>query len=218
MAAFVPPPPDRLDDCLKAFERFLHTPASDLSPLLKAALAHVQFETIHPFNDGNGRMGRLLIALMLCADGVLREPSLYLSLYFKTQRQQYYDHLDNVRRSGDWESWLEFFLEGVKSTSQQAVQTAQKILKLFAEDREKVRTLGRRSGNALLVYEQFVRRPILDAPTIHKALHLAAPTVRAAIEALRDLNLLNEITGQRRNRVWVYQSYYALLSEGAAPL
>jgi Fic family protein len=218
MAAFVPPPPDRLDDCLKAFERFLHTPASDLSPLLKAALAHVQFETIHPFNDGNGRMGRLLIALMLCADGVLREPSLYLSLYFKTQRQQYYDHLDNVRRSGDWESWLEFFLEGVKSTSQQAVQTAQKILKLFAEDREKVRTLGRRSGNALQVYEQFVRRPILDAPTIHKALHVAAPTVRAAIEALRDLNLLNEITGQRRNRVWVYQSYYALLSEGAAPL
>ena len=178
----------------------------------------MQFETIHQFNDGNGRIGRLLIALILCTEGVLREPSLYLSLYFKTRRQQYYDQLDAIRRNGDWESWLRFFLEGVQTTSQQAVETAQRILKLFAEDRDKVRTLRRRAGNALQVFEQFVRRPILDAPTIHKALHVAAPTVRAAIQALQELHLLNEITGQRRNRVWVYEKYYALLSEGAAPL
>ena len=218
MAVFVPPPPDRLDDCLRDFEQFLHTPSTELSPLLKAALAHVQFETIHPFNDGNGRIGRLLIALILCTEGVLREPSLYLSLYFKTRRQQYYDQLDNVRRTGDWESWLRFFLDGVQTTSQQAVETAQRILKLFAQDREKVRALGRRAGNALQVFEQFIRRPILDAPTIHKALRVAAPTVRAAIASLHELKLLNEITGQRRNRVWIYEGYYDLLSEGAAPL
>lgn len=218
MAAFVPPPPDRLDDCLRDFENFLHTPRSQMSPLIKAALAHVQFETIHPFNDGNGRIGRLLIALMLCAEGVLREPSLYLSLYFKTRRQDYYDQLDTVRRSGDWESWLRFFLDGVESTSQQAVETAQKTLRLFAEDRERVRALGRRAGSALQVFEQFIRRPILDAPAIHRSLRVAAPTVRAAIKALHDLRLVNEITGQRRNRVWVYSDYYALLSEGATPL
>lgn len=218
MAAFVPPPPERLDSCLNSFERFLHAPRARMSPLIKAALAHVQFETIHPFNDGNGRVGRLLIALILCAEGVLREPSLYLSLYFKTRRQQYYDQLDNVRRTGDWETWLRFFLDGVESTSQQAVETAQKILKLFAADREKVRTLGRRAGNTLQVFEQFIRRPILDAPTIHNTLHIAPPTVRAAIKALHELKLLNEITGQRRNRIWMYEGYYNLLSEGAAPL
>lgn len=218
MAAFVPPPPDRLDACLQAFEGFLHASPQAMSPLLKAALAHVQFETIHPFNDGNGRLGRLLIALILCSDGVLREPSLYLSLYFKTRRQQYYDQLDNVRRTGNWEAWLQFFLEGVESTSRQAVDTAQRILRLFEEDRQKVREVGRRAGSALQVFEQFTRRPILDAPTIHRSLRVAAPTVRAAIRTLHDLKLLNEITGQRRNRVWVYSSYYALLSEGAAPL
>ncbi len=218
MATFVPPPPDRLDGCLDAFEKFLHAPKERMSPLIKAALAHVQFETIHPFNDGNGRVGRLLIALILCAEGVLREPSLYLSLYFKTRRQQYYDQLDSVRKTGDWETWLQFFLDGVESTSQQAVETAQKILKLFAQDREKVRTLGRRAGNTLQVFEQFIRRPILDAPTIHKALHIAPPTVRAAIKALHELKLLNEITGQRRNRIWMYEGYYDLLSEGATPL
>ncbi|MDE2308701.1 MAG: Fic family protein [Xanthomonadaceae bacterium] len=218
LAGFVPPPPGRLAECLRAFESFLHTDRDAMPPLIKAALAHVQFETIHPFNDGNGRVGRLLIALILCTEGVLREPSLYLSLYFKTRRQQYYEQLDAVRRTGNWENWLLFFLQGVETTSQQAVDTAQRILTLFGADREKVRRLGRRAGNALQVFEQFVRRPILDAPTIHKTLGVSAPTVRSAIAALHDLGLLNEITGQRRNRIWIYQSYYALLSEGAAPL
>jgi len=218
LAGFVPPPPDRLADCLRDFEVFLHADRDTMPPLIKAALAHVQFETIHPFSDGNGRVGRLLIALILCTEGVLREPSLYLSLYFKIRRQQYYEQLDAVRRTGDWEDWLLFFLQGVESTSQQAVDTAQRILALFEADREKVRGLGRRAGNALQVFEQFVRRPILDAPVVYKSLSVAAPTVRSAIAALQGLGLLNEITGQRRNRIWVYQSYYALLSEGTAPL
>lgn len=218
MASFVPPPPERLDECLQEFERFLHAPVEQMSPLIKAALAHVQFETIHPFNDGNGRIGRLLIALILCIEKVLREPTLYLSLFFKTHRQQYYDQLDAVRKTGEWEAWLVFFLEGVESTSRQAVETAQRVLELFEADREKVRTLGRRAGNAMQVFEQFARRPILDGPALRKALHLSAPTVLAAVDALHRLKLINEITGQRRNRIWVYEGYYNLLSEGAAPL
>ncbi len=217
VASFVPPPPERLDECLNAFERFLHEPKEHTSPLIKAALAHLQFETIHPFNDGNGRVGRLLIALILCTEGVLREPTLYLSLYFKARKQQYYDQLDHVRSTGDWEAWLGFFLEGVSSTSQQAVETAQKILSLFTADREKVRGLGRRAGSALQVFEQFTQHPILDGPTLRKALQLTQPTILAAVDALHAMELINEITGQRRNRVWVYQGYYDLLSEGAAP-
>lgn len=218
LATFVPPPPTRLADCLGQLEAFLHAREDGLPPLIRAALAHVQFETIHPFNDGNGRIGRLLITLLLCADRVLREPSLYLSLYFKTHRRQYYAKLDAVRKAGDWEGWLLFFLKGVESTSRQAVDSAQRILALFDADRVKVRGLGRRAGNALQVFEQFTRRPILDAPTIHRTLDLSPPTVRSAIAALHELGLLNEITGQQRNRIWIYQSYYALLSEGAAPL
>lgn len=217
VASFVPPPPDRLDECLNAFEHFLHAPKEQISPLIKAALAHLQFETIHPFKDGNGRVGRLLIALILCTQGVLREPTLYLSLYFKARKQQYYDQLDQARRTGNWEAWLEFFLEGVASTSQQAVETAQKILGLFAADREKVRGLGRRAGSALQVFEQFTQHPILDGAALRKALQLTPPTVLSAVDALHGMELINEITGQRRNRVWVYQGYYDLLSEGAAP-
>jgi len=217
-ASFVPPPPERLDECLGAFERFLHTPGEQMSPLIKAALAHLQFETIHPFNDGNGRLGRLLIALILCAENVLAEPSLYLSLYFKTRRTQYYDQLDAVRRSGDWETWLAFFLDGVEQTSAQAVDTAQRILALFEADRAKLRALGRKAGSATLVFDQFTRRPLLGAPQIAKQLSLSPLTVRNALGELGKLGLLNEITGQRRNRLWLYQDYYGLLSEGAAPL
>lgn len=217
-ANFVPPPPERLDECLSAFEQFLHTPGERMPPLIKAALAHLQFETIHPFNDGNGRLGRLLIALILCVENVLAEPSLYLSLYFKTRRAQYYDQLDAVRRDGDWEAWLAFFLEGVEQTSTQAVDTARRILALFDADRLKLRGLGRRAGSAGQVFEQFARRPLLTAPQIARQLALAPPTVRSALMELGKLGLINEITGQRRNRVWLYQGYYDLLSEGTAPL
>lgn len=217
-ATFVPPPPERLQDCLNAFEHFLHAPRESTPPLIKAALAHVQFETIHPFNDGNGRLGRLLIALILCEEGVLAEPSLYLSLYFKQRRAQYYQQLDDVRRTGDWEAWLGFFLQGVEQTSNQAIDTARRLLALFETDRAKLRDLGRRTGSALQVFEQFTRHPILSAPQLAQKLQLSPQTVRSSLSALNDLGLLNEITGQRRNRLWLYQDYYAILSEGAAPL
>lgn len=218
LAHFIPPPPDALNETLASFERFLHTPSGEMPPLVKAALAHVQFETIHPFNDGNGRLGRLLIALILCNEGVLREPSLYLSLYFKRNRAAYYDRLNAVRVTGDWEGWLGFFLDGVADTAQQAVDTAQRLLELLAQDRARIAGLGSRAGNVGLVFEQFAQRILLGAPQIQPYIALSAPTVRSAIRTLQGMNILNELTGQRRNRVFVYQRYFEILNEGAQPL
>ncbi len=218
LAHFVPSPPEALDAALDAFERYLHTPTIDASPLIKAALAHVQFETIHPFSDGNGRLGRLLIALILCHEGVLREPSLYLSLYFKRHRADYYDWLNAVRVHGDWEGWLGFFLDGVADTAQQAVDTALRLLALLREDRARIAGLGARAGNVGLVFEQFARRVLLGVPQLQPQLALSAPTIRAAIRLLEDMHVLNELTGQRRHRVFAYQRYLDILSEGAQPL
>lgn len=218
VAVFVPPPPDRLNECLGAFEKFLHVEAKEMSPLVKTALAHVQFETIHPFNDGNGRIGRLLIALMLCHDGVLREPTLYLSLYFKINRARYYELLDGVRRRGDWEAWLRFFVIGLRETAQSAVDGVQRTVACFERDRRRLATQGRRSGNLLQVYEQFVRRPLRSVPALQRDLKLAAPTIRSAIARLAELGVLAEVTGQQRNRVWVYRDYYEILNEGAQPI
>ncbi len=217
-ATFVPPPPNELDACLAAFEQFLHAPGDAIPPLVKAALAHVQFETIHPFSDGNGRLGRLLIALILCSEGVLREPSLYLSLYFKQHRAAYYQRLDAVRTVGDWEGWLRFFLDGVTETAQQAVSTVQRLLALLAQDRARIAALGRRAGNIGLVFEEFARRILLTVPQAQPRIALSAPTIRSAIAALADMGIVNELTGQRRNRVFAYQTYLAILSEGAEPL
>jgi Fic family protein len=217
-ARFVPPPPDRLMGCLDAFERFLHGEPERLPVLVRAALAHVQFETIHPFLDGNGRIGRLLITLLLCAERVLVQPTLYLSLYFKTHRDEYYDRLQAVRTEGDWEGWLRFFLEGVFVTSQQAVSTAQRVLALFAADRERLGSLGRRAGSALRVHECLERRPILSVPETAEELDLSAPTVRACIEAMEAMEIAREITGRERRRLYVYDAYIALLAEGTEPL
>lgn len=218
LANFVPPPPDALPDALAALERFLHEPAGSMPPLVKAALAHVQFETIHPFSDGNGRLGRLLIALILCSEGVLREPSLYLSLYFKRRRADYYDMLNNVRTQGDWEGWLGFFLDGVAETAQQAVETAQRLLALLAKDRARIAALGKRAGNVGLVFEQFARRVVLTVPQVAPQFALSPPTIRAAVRALEELEIVNELTGQQRHRVFAYQQYLDILSEGAQPL
>lgn len=218
LAHFIPPPPDALDAALGAFENFLHAPRAQMPPLIKAALAHVQFETIHPFNDGNGRLGRLLIALILCNEGVLREPSLYLSLYFKRRRADYYDMLNGVRVRGDWEGWLGFFLDGVAETAQQAVDTAQRLLALLARDRARIAALGARAGNVGLVFEHFARRVILTVPQLQPHLALSAPTIRAAIRTLQEMEIVNELTGQRRHRVFAYQQYLDILSEGAQPL
>ena len=217
-ASFVPPPPNRLDECLAAFERFLHVPGEHMPSLVKAALAHHQFETIHPFLDGNGRLGRLLITLVLCADGVLAQPILYLSLFFKTRRADYYEQLDRVRKTGDWEAWLAFFLEGVEQVSREGVETAQRILALFDSDRPRLKSLGRTASRATRVFDAFTRSPLLSVAQIARQEVLAPLTVRKAIADLEGLDLLVEITGQRRNRVWLYRAYYDILSEGAAPL
>ena len=218
-ARFVPPPPDRLMECLDAFERFLHGEPERLPVLVRAALAHVQFETIHPFLDGNGRIGRLLITLLLCAEGVLSQPSLYLSLYFKAHRDEYYTRLQAVRTDGDWEGWMRFFLEGVFETSQQAVSTAQRVLALFAEDRARLaEALGRRAGSALRVHECLERRPILAVSETADELGLSRPTVRACIEAMQEMDIAREITGRERRRLYVYDAYIGMLAEGTEPL
>lgn len=218
LAHFVPPPPEMLSELMRSFEAFLHTEAEEMPPLAKAALAHVQFETIHPFNDGNGRLGRLLIALMLCADGVLRDPSLYLSLYFKTHRAEYYQRLNAVRTDGDWEGWLAFFFDGVAQTSQQAVDAAQRLIALLAADRAKIAALGARAGNVGLVFDQIARRVILGVPQTAPKVPLSAPTVRAAFTTMQDLGIVVEVTGQQRHRIYAYQAYLDILSEGARPL
>lgn len=217
-AQFVPPPADRLMECLDAFERFLHATDDGISPLARAGLAHVQFETIHPFLDGNGRLGRLLIVLMLCDAGLLDEPSLYLSLYFKARRDEYYKRLDAVRAEGDWEGWLLFFFDGVMATAQQAVDTAQRLLRLFNEDRERLRQSGRIAGTALQLHESFTRHPLRTMPTLGKELGLSKPTVQRGLDAMQVSGMVREITGKKRYKVFAYQNYLDILSEGAQPL
>lgn len=218
LANFVPPPPDALQECLASFERFLNANVDIASPLIKAALAHVQFETIHPFNDGNGRLGRLLIAILLCGEGVLREPTLYLSLYFKRHRAEYYERLNAVRTHGDWEGWLSFFLAGVCETAEQATETARRIIALLDADRRRITPLGRRAGSVALVFDVLTRQVLATVPQLEKALHMSTPTIRDAIASLSELGIVNELTGQRRNRVFAYQAYLDILNEGTTPL
>lgn len=217
-AKFVPPPPERLLDLLSSFEKFLHDDSIKLPTLIKAALAHLQFETIHPFLDGNGRLGRLLITFILCVDGILQEPMLYLSLYFKTNRQLYYDHLQLVRESGDWEEWIQFFLKGVIETANQAVTTAQNILKLFEEDQKKIKTLGKPAGSTLILQHYLQKHPISDAKAITKNNNLTLPTINKSLNHLIILGIVKEVTGKSRNKIYVYQKYLDLLSEGTIPI
>lgn len=211
-ARFVPPPPTEVENCLAALERFLHAKDDGISPLIRAGLAHVQFETIHPFLDGNGRTGRLLITLMLCEAGVLSEPLLYLSLYLKKHREAYYDLLNKVRE-GDWEAWLEFFLDGVRETAQSAVDTTRQILELFPIDEEKISQQGRKAGSALRVHTIFKRQPILSHKVASEQAGLSYPAVASAIELLEQLGIIKETTGKSRNRLYVYRKYLDLLKK-----
>lgn len=213
-AQFVPPPPNQVADAMAALERFLHTPNAPGS-LIKAALAHVQFETIHPFLDGNGRVGRLLIALILHHEGVLRQPLLYLSLYFKQHRAEYYRLLDAVRQTGDWEAWLDFFLEGVAQTARAAVDTAQRLLRLFEDDARRIQTLGRAAANTLRIHQELRRRPLVGIDRLAATTGLSYPTAARAVEALTQLGIVREITGRKRERVFAYENYMAILNEGA---
>ena len=214
-AAFVPPPHTAVPDCMAKLERFLHAEDDGLSVLARAGLAHVQFETIHPFLDGNGRVGRLLIALMLCEAGLLREPLLYLSLYFKQHRGTYYDLLDHVRRTGDWEAWLAFFLDGVTQTAAGAVATARRLTTMFRQDRDRVQAgSGRRAGSVLQVHEALKRRVVLSLPAACLETGLAFRTAGSAMDVLVTQGVAREMTGRRRNRVFVYEQYLAILGEG----
>lgn len=216
-AKFVPPPHPAVADCMAALERFLHAADDGLPILARTGLAHVQFETIHPFLDGNGRVGRLLVTLLLCHAGVLREPLLYLSLYLKQHREEYYALLDRTRSDGDWEAWLAFFLEGVRVTAEGAVQTAQRLSTLFRDDRLKIAPTGRRAGSALRVHDALKARPILSLPAICERTSLSFPAASSAVELLMKLGIVRELTGKRRNRLFLYDRYLAILNEGTQP-
>ena len=213
-AVFVPPPPDRLMHCLDPFEHFLHDEPEPMPSLVKVALAHVQFETIHPFLDGNGRLGRMLITLLLCHDKVLSEPSLYLSLYFKVHRQEYYDHLQRVRVDGDWESWLRFFLTGVMETATEATDAAQKLWALFDRDRRRIQEQGKIAGTALRIHDLLQQRPIISIAAACKALELTHPAVNKSLHKLEEMNIVKEVTGKQRNRLYWYESYMSILNKG----
>lgn len=213
-ARFVPPPASSVADCMTMLERFLHVEDDGIPVLIRAALAHVQFETVHPFLDGNGRVGRILVSLQLCAAGMLRDPLLYLSLYFKEYRSEYYDLLDRVRRDGDWERWLAFFLTGVRTTAQAAATTAERLAAMFRRHREAVAACGRRAGSALRVLDALKARPMLSLPAIRSATGLSFPGASAAVALLEEKGVAREFTGKRRNRLFMYREYLSILSEG----
>jgi Fic family protein len=213
-AYFVPPPPGHVEECMAQLEHFLHGSGNPYPTLINAALAHVQFETIHPFLDGNGRIGRLLIAFILHHDKLLSQPLLYLSLYFKQHRSEYYRLLDLVRTEGDWETWLDFFLEGVEQIASNAVETAKRLLSLFQKDEQKIQTLGRSASTTLRVFRVLCERPLATLNQICESTGLSFPAASKGMQQLEKLDIVHEITGQQRNRVFAYQQYLSILNEG----
>ena len=195
-------------------ELFLHDLPEKTPVLIKAALAHVQFETIHPFLDGNGRLGRLLVALLLCSQKILKEPMLYLSLYFKTHRERYYQLLNNVRLTGDWESWLDFFADAIVETATQAVDTAQQLMKLAALDGQRINELKRIAGSAHLVHKAMLERPMASPNWIQEKIQLSPATVNACLRELEQIGIVKEVTGQKRNRLYSYVQYLEIMNQG----
>jgi len=217
-ARFVPPSPEKLMDCLDKFEKFLHDDTVKLPTLIKAALAHVQFETIHPFLDGNGRLGRLLITFMLYVDGILKEPLLYLSLYLKANREDYYNHLQSVRETGDWESWIAFFLNGVIDTANQATDAAQRMIQLFNYDQALINSSGQSTAAAMIIYNHFRHHPISITARIKESVKLSTPTIMRGLAILESLGIIRETTGKARHKVFAYKHYLDILSQGTEPL
>jgi Fic family protein len=215
-AAFVPPPVNEIDECLRLFERFLHDMPEATPPLVKAALAHVQFETVHPFLDGNGRVGRLLIALQLSSDGLMREPMLYLSLHFKEHRQTYYELLNAVRLTGDWEAWLEFFADAVLASATQAGTSAKRLLELASADAQRIAAVGRAAASALAIHQALQRQPIATAGSLVAATGLTPATVNKALVHLERIGVVAELTQKLRGRVFSYARYVDILNEGMA--
>ncbi len=217
-AHFVPPSPEHLMNCLDNFEKFLHDDKVHLPVLIKAAIAHAQFETIHPFLDGNGRLGRLLITFILCNDGILEKPLLYLSLFLKTNRNTYYDLLQSIRTTGDWEAWIEFFLKGVIATANQATQTTKDIIELFKADMDKIEKSTNATNAALTVYRFLQQKPISNTTNIKDQCNISLPTVLRATALLEELGIVKEITGKDRHKIFVYSEYLYILNKGSDPL
>jgi Fic family protein len=217
-ARYVPPPATEVQECMGALEAWLHDEPERTPPLLKAALSHVQFETIHPFLDGNGRVGRLLVTLILHVEGVLHQPLLYLSLYLKQRRDEYYSLLDLVRKEGDWEAWLEFFAAGVRETATESVNTVQRLTALFRADAERIRATRRPGASTLRLHEVLQARPVASANLLAKLSGLSTPTVYTALESLASLGIVRELTGRARGRVFAYDQYLRALSEGTEPV
>ncbi len=213
-ATFVPTPPNLVMECMSQLELFLHDDKQELPLLIKTGLVHVQFESIHPFLDGNGRLGRLLITFLLCAGGALQQPILYLSLFFKTHRPAYYDLLMGVRTAGNWEAWLEFFLTGVKETSDQAVNAARRIVAVLEADRKRIESLGRVARSVSRVHQYAQTHPILSIASTAEKIGITFPTVASAVDHLLRLGILREITGKRRRRLYAYGAYLDILNEG----
>ncbi len=217
-AAYVPPPHTEVAACMGALESFLHAENDGLPMLVRAGLAHVQFETIHPFLDGNGRMGRLLITLMLCNAGILRSPLLYLSLFLKQNRDTYYSLLGQVRRDGDWEKWLSFFLVGVWETAENAYDTFVRLSETFTQDRGRIGDVNQRSDSAARVHQALMVQPIQTFQAIGQETGLSRPTVYAVMRQLEDLGIVHELRGRGSNRLFAYSRYLSILSEGTEPL
>lgn len=217
-ALFVPPSPEYLKECLSDLEKFFYDEECLYHILIKAGLVHVQFETIHPFLDGNGRVGRLLIILMLCESGFITDPILYVSLYLKQNRALYYELLQQVRENGAWEAWLEFFLQGVTYSAKQACMTIEKINILFEADMHLINNLGKARFSVLEVFEYLKKLPQLSAAVLSQEIGMSEPTARVALDHLQQLNIVKEITGKKRNRVYVYKKYLDILEQGTDPL
>jgi Fic family protein len=216
-ALFVPPPVTELDACLGALELFIHETDSRLPALVKAGLLHVQFETIHPFLDGNGRIGRLLVTLFLCTHGGLQKPLLYLSLYLKSHRSDYYRLLQEVRTDGAWEAWLDFFLVGVADTANQAFEAATRIVQLFKQDRAVISEQRKHASTGLRIHDQLQQNPYVTVASLALGTGLSKPTINAALEWLVWSKIVHEITGRQRGRVFAYQAYLDILNEGTTP-
>ena len=211
-AAFVPPPPDEVAELLGALEHFIHQPHPELPPLVNIALVHAQFETIHPFLDGNGRIGRLLIAALLQAWGLLQEPLMYLSGYLKQHQGEYYRRLSAIRSHGDWEAWVQFFLEGVASAASQAEGNIIQTASLIAADRKHLLQQPKASPLSYRLFELLPMMPRFTAEHVRQQLQTTFPTASAAIRSLQDAGIVTELTGQKKNRIYSYQAYVELLS------
>ncbi len=212
-ASFVPPPPHEMGIALDQLEAFIHDP-TPMPPLIKLGLVHAQFETIHPFLDGNGRVGRLLISFLLCEGDILKQPLLYLSHYFKQHRSEYYDRLQAVRDRGDWEGWLQFFLVGIAAVSSEATDVARRIVKLREAHRDLIiKNSGRGTASALVLYEALFKHPFLNIAGISEATGLVTSNANSLASRFVDLGILAEATGQRRNRAFVYREYLDLFED-----